>query len=449
MQINKHETENPCEIILEITVEAERVGKAVDQAYKNASKQINVPGFRKGKAPRAILQNLIDKSYLKEEVVDILMEKVYAEALDKAAIEPYAIGELQEVEWDMDNLNGEMVVKVKVPLPPVVELGEYKGIDAEKKIYKVKEEDIDAEINKMLESRAAMSQLYDREVQNGDMVLAEMTRTDDEVGETHKEFVKVGENLPDFDNGLIGMNIDDEKEISVSFPEDAANEEMKGKTIVWKVKVLEIHQRELPELNDKWVKDLFAKPAEEGEEPIIDETMPTTVEALKAKMREGMEKSVVDVSKSTLENEIFQKVVDNSTIHFPQVMLTTSVRERLNELAENLKKRKLTIEDYIDYKKTTKEALAEEYEKEEEQAIKGSLVFHKLLEAEEEAIKIEDTDVEQEIKEMAEKQNVPEATIQAYIDSTNSIQSIRSKIQQKKLLEFLVASSNIKEVEQS
>ena len=164
MQINKHETENPSEIIVEITVEAERVEKAVDQAYKNASKQINVPGFRKGKAPRAILQNLIDKSYLKEEVVDILMEKVYAEALDEACIEPYAIGELQEVEWDMDNHIGPMVVKVKVPLQPVVELGEYKGLDAEKKIYKVKDEDIDAEINKMLESKAAMSQIYDREV---------------------------------------------------------------------------------------------------------------------------------------------------------------------------------------------------------------------------------------------------------------------------------------------
>ena len=279
------------------------------------------------------------------------------------------------------------------------------------------------------------------------MVLAEMIRIDEEDGETHKEFVKVGENLPDFDNGLIGMNIDDEKEISVSFPEDAANEEMKGKTIVWKVKVLEIHQRELPELNDEWVKNLFAKPAAEGEEVEIDENSPQTVDALKEKMREGMEKSVTDVTKSTLENEIFQKVVDNATINFPQVMLTTSVRERLNDLAENLKKRKLTIEDYISYKKTTKEALAEEYEKEEEQAIKGSLVFHKLLELED--IKVEDSDVEQEIKEMAEKQNVPEATIQAYIDSSNSIQSIRSKIQQRKLLEFLVASSNIKEVEQS
>lgn len=436
MQVTQEQT-NPCEVDLRIEIEAEKVNSAVDESYKELSKVTKVPGFRPGKAPRAVLERFVGEDRVKDHAADKLIQLAYCDALKEASIEPWAPADVKLVEFEIGK---PLIFTAKVPLAPKVELGEYVGLEIKRSVEPVTDEMVDAQIKEMLERQAKFEPVTDREARAGDTAVIEMKDEDAPDEEPKRQVAVIGENLPDFDNGLTGMKIDDEKVIAVTYPEDFQAEELQAKTKSLSIKLIELYERTLPELDDEWVKSAFAPQVEEGAEPPADAV--DSVEKLRSRIRQGMEKSAQAVADAGVRDEIVDKIIKGSKIDFPEVMVTERVDERISELLEELKKRKLNLDDYLKHVGKNLEELRAEYGEESKQGLSANLAIYEVVEKE--SIKVEDSDVEDEIKSMAESRSVPVESVKAYLESTEGLASIRYRLLRKKVLDFLVAASNIK-----
>lgn len=435
----KQEQVNACEVQLEIEIAADKVASTLDNTYTELGKVTNVPGFRKGKAPRAVLEQYLDSDKVKDRVANTLIKDAYSEALDETKLEPYAPADVELVKMEF----GEpMVFKAKVPLPPKVELGDYVGLEVERKVPPVEDEQVDAEIARMLERHAQHTVISDRAVQEDDVVLVE-TRDDTKPDEEpRRNVVTVGKNLADFDKGVLGMQTDEEKVIEITYAEDDQDEELRGKTLPIRTKIIEINEKHLPELGDEWVKSTFTREPEEGSEPDPDAV--DTVDKLRAKVREALESAARDVAEDEVRNKIINQVVSNASINFPEVMVDEAVDERLESLLEGLKKRKATLEDYLEYTGESLDDLRKHYAEESRQVLATTLVFREIMEKED--IKVEDEDVSVAVAAMAEEQGVPVATMNAYLDKTDGRPGVRNRVLRKKIVDFLVHASNIRNV---
>jgi trigger factor len=441
MQILKQEQISPCEVEMEIQVPAERVGTEVESVYAELAKVTDIPGFRKGKAPRELLKRYVDEAKVKDRVEQRLSRDAYNKAIDEAAIEPFAPASLEVVKLEF----GEpYVFKVRVPLAPKVELGNYIGLEVERTVPAIQDEQVDNEIERIWKENTEFKVINDRPVQKEDSVVIDITYEDDPHKPAERRVVRVGETLPDFDNGLIGMNIDEEKTIQVKFPDDYEQEEMRGKTTELHVKVVEINEPHLPELTDEWVKKTFVGELEEGKEAPSEAI--DTVEKLKARIRGALEKAAVDVADAQVRNKIVEKILENSKVDFPRILVDDEIDERINGLIQALQRRSLTLDDYLKHTKQSIEELRESYAEDATRTITMSLVFHNIIERE--GIKVTDEDIEQEIRSMAEERRVPVETMKAYIDRTESLPSISNRLLHKKVMDFLVSASNIKNVGQ-
>ena len=442
MQVTQEQL-SPCEVELRIEVEAEKVKAAIDESYKELAKFTKVPGFRPGKAPKEVLERYVGEERVKERAADKIMQPAYSEALKEANVEPWAMADVEVVEFEMDS---PMVFKAKVPLAPKVELGDYVGLEIERKVPPVTDDMIEEEIKGMLDRQGKFNPVTDREIQTGDTAVIDLSDEAEPEAEPKRQVVRVGDNLPDFDAGLVGMKLEEEKTIPVTYPDDHQAEEMRGKSASLKVKLVELFERELPELNDDWVKATFAPEDKEGVEEQVEalgEAVDTT-EKLRAKIREAMEKAAQDVAERDVRDSIIQKVIEGSQIDFPDVMVEERVDERVGELGEELKQRKLTVEDYLKHVGKTMDELRAEFAEDARTGLKVNLAIYEIVEKE--SIKVEDEDVDAEITAMSEARKVPVESIRAYLESTDGLAQIRYRLLRKKAMDFLVGASNIKNV---
>ncbi len=438
MQVTQEQT-GPCEVDLRIEIDAEKVNSAIDETYRELSKHTKIPGFRPGKAPREIVQRFVGEDRVKDQAADKLIQPAYSEALKEAEIDPWAPADVELVEFE---LGKPLVFKAKVPLAPKVELGDYVGLEIERKLEKVTDEMVEEELKGIVERAAKLEQVTDRPAEEGDTVVVDMKDESKPDEEPNRQVALIGENLPDFDKGITGMGVDEEKSIEITYPEDHQSEELRGTSKTFAVKVAEIHERKPPEVTDEWVKENFGAEVPEGEEPPADNI--DTVDKLRARLRQAMEKSAANAADTDVRDKIVDKLVENSKIDFPEVMVTERVDERLNETAEELKKRQLTLDDYLKHLGKNLEELREEFAEDVKEALRANLVVYEVVEKE--GIKVEDSDVDAEVKSLAESRNVPVESVRAYLDSTDGLANIRYRLLRKKVLDFLVAASNIKNV---
>ncbi|MCX6345252.1 MAG: trigger factor [Armatimonadetes bacterium] len=437
----KQEELNPCEVALHIDIEVEKVSAAIDKAYIDAGKSVNIPGFRKGKAPKAILQQFLDEDRVKEHAADILLQAAYAEALKESNLEPYAPADVEITKFEI----GEpLKFRAKVQLAPKIEIGEYKGIKAERKSAVITAKEVDAELES-IRKRHAQYPEADRPAQNGDVVRIE-TKTESNPNEEMKSSVaKIGDNLPDFDKGLVGMTVGEEKVVEINYPKDYANEAIGGKTVPVRIKMTEIREENLPELNDEWVASIFGGgQLEEGQAAEVRPDVVSTVKELKVKIKEAMIKASEEVADDEVRNKIVHKIIEGSQVHFPDVMVEEMVNERVEEVVEGLKKRKVTLEDYLKYKGSTYKELREEFAVEARHDLKTRLVLREIVDKEN--LNVVENDIEAELAIMAESNQVPVETIRAYVEKTGSMPSVNNRILMKKVMDFLVQSSNINNI---
>ncbi len=203
---------------------------------------------------------------------------------------------------------------------------------------------------------------------------------------------------------------------------------------------MEIHEKKIPELTDEWVKDKFAPKTEEGEEPPAD--VVDSVEKLRARVRSAMEKGAQDVADMEVRNDLMKKIIENSKVNFPDVMVQEKVAERFHDLTDELKRRKVTLDEYLAHTNTTLQDLREQYEEEARRTLTSALVLREVIDKQ--GIEVQEEDVEAEIKSMADDRGVPVETMKAYIEATEGDQGIRNRILHKKVMDFLVNASNIK-----
>lgn len=428
MPVTQQEQTKVCEVSLEIEVEPGLVRSAIDEAYKEAGATTAVPGFRKGKAPRAVLERYVSEERVLARAADKLAQSAYERALEETGIKPFG-----EAEYEVVQLRDAepFVFKAKVPLEPTVELGDYVGVEAERLVRQVPDEEVEEQVRSLAERRAEVSNVEGRPVQQGDLVVATVTEPD---GETRESVFEVGKNLPSFDEGLIGMEIGQTKTVQLEYPEDFEDRTLAGRSDSVTVTVSSIKERHVPELTDEFVRQLNI-----GEEP-----KPQTVDELRSRVRTVLQTAADVVADQTVESEIVHKIVECSKVCFPDAMVEHEVAHRLSELVEELGSKKLRIEDYLRAEGTTFEELRSRIEQRVRTDLKATLVLLEV--AKRESIEVTNEEVEEEISKLARESKVPAESVKAYLDKTGGRRRIEGRLLRRKVLDFLVHASNITHV---
>lgn len=430
MQVTK-EPLDQCQVALTIEVEEDKVVHAVDKAYREYAKYVSVPGFRKGKAPMHFVRQRIPASDVRQRAAEILVEPAYAEALKETEITPFAQPKLELVQLELENK--PFIFKAVVPLPPKVELGTYKGLEVEKPVYQVPETVIDSEIDRRRD-QAAEYPVIERPVQNGDLVIAQVS-VDVEVRPTLAEprntMIEVGgDNLPGFDEQVIGMSAGDEKTFTLTYPSDYPEEDLQGQQADFTVLIKEVREKQIPELTDELVKKLTSGRVE-------------TMADWRASLRKDAESVVARQSDQKVESSLLEQIASTSTVDYPPILVDDEVEDDVRTLKEQLDRAGWTIHDYAEHNKTTPDAVIANLRIEAEKRVKSGLILGEV--AEQEKLDITDDDVSAAIAEQAAKENTTPAAYRALLESRGTMNSFRNRLQTNKVLDFLRGSAIIKE----
>lgn len=420
------ERKSPCQVELNIEVPAEQVITAKDKVYKELGKHTAVPGFRKGKAPRAILERHVSPESVRRYMLDELLPDAYAKALEENKIEPYADPEIDIVQLEDEQ---PFIFKADVPLAPTVELGEYKGIEVERADVTVPDEDVEAELKRLQESRAPIEQVEGRPVQSGDILLAELKATieGEEPAEPRRTLIRIGANLPEFDDNVIGMNIGDEKSFTVEYPTGIPDENLAGKRVDYTIKVESIREVKLPELNDEFAQSI-------GEYKTLDD--------LRADIRANIMEALNAAADREVENKIIDEIVSRSKVCFPDVMQKARVAHYLEHLREDLEKEGRTLKQYLEAIGRTREEFMNDLNEAISRRITTGLVLGEL--AEKENLAVSDEEVDARIDNMAEEAKASREAVEAYLEPRGGREGLGNAMLDEKITEFLKSVSKIK-----
>ena len=373
---------------LTIEVSAEEFETALDKAYKKNKNKISLPGFRKGKAPRAMIEKMYGTGVFYEDAANDLIPGAYESAAKESELEIVAQPSIDVTQIEKGK---PFIFTATVAVKPEVTLGDYKGIEVEKKTAEVTDEELQAEIDKVRESNSRMITVEDRAVQDGDITTIDFEGfVDGEPFEGGK-----GENYPltigshsfidNFEEQLIGKNIGEETEVNVTFPEQYQAEELQGKPAVFKVTIKEIKVKELPELDDDFAQDV-------SEFDTVDEYK----EDLKKKLLENKEAAL----KREKEEDVVGKIIENATMELPDPMVDTQVRQMVQEFSQRIQSQGLSLQQYMQFTGMTPESLTNELQPQALKRIQSRLVLEAVVAAEN--IETSDEDLEKELEKMAE-----------------------------------------------
>lgn len=373
---------------LTIEVSAEDFDAAIQKAYLKNKGKISIPGFRKGKAPRKMIEKMYGAGIFYEDAVNDLIPEKYAEEADNCDLEIVSQPKIDVVQVEAGK---PFIFTAEVALKPEVTLGEYKGIEVEKKNIEVTDEEIQAEVDKERENNSRVIDVDDRAVENGDMVKLDFEGFVDGVafeggkGENYDLTIGSGSFIPGFEEQLVGAKIGEEKEVNVTFPEDYHSADLAGKAAVFKCTVNEIKVKELPEADDDFAQDV-------SEFDTLDEYK----EDIRKKLTEEKEKE----AKTAKEVAVVEKIVENATMEIPDAMVDNQVRQMADDFAQRIQSQGLTVEQYFQFTGMTAEKLLEQMRPEALKRIQNSLVLEAVAEAEQ--VEVSEERLEEELTKMAE-----------------------------------------------
>ena len=406
----------------EFFVTAEEFAKACDEAYKKNVGKISVQGFRKGKAPRAIIERYYGKEVFYEDAINIVLPGAYDKAIMEQNIEAVAQPEVDIKEFDAEK---GITFIAKVVVKPEFELGQYTGLEVKKPCVRTTEKEVDAEIERTRERNGRLVTVEDRASENGDTVNIDYEGSVDGVlfdGGSAKGFdLKLGSGqfIPGFEDQLVGHNAGEDVDVNVTFPEEYHAEDLKGKAALFKVKINAIKTLELPELDDEFAKDVSE----------FD-----TFAEYKADVKKKLQESNKAKAKREFENKVLDVVCDNTTIDIPEEMIMTTVENNIRDMAMQLQYQGMSLEMYMQYTGMTIDSLREQMKPDAEKKTKMSLILEKIAKVEN--IEVTDKDVEKEIKDIAEKNNMEVDEVKKYI---NPADIKESKIVEK-TIDFIVSN---------
>ena len=372
---------------LTIEVSSEEFENAIAKAYKKNKNKISMPGFRKGKAPRAMIEKMYGKGIFYEDAANSIIPDAYADAAKESELEIVAQPEIDVTQIESGK---PFIFTATVALKPEVTLGEYKGIEVEKKEVEVTDEEVEAEINKVRESNARMLDIDDRATQDGDTVLIDFDGYVDgkqfEGGKADDYSLVLGSHsfIDNFEEQLVGKNIGDDVEVNVTFPENYQAEELQGKPAVFKVKIKEIKVKELPELDDDFAQDVSNF-----------DTIAEYKEDLKKKLTENKEEAL----KREREEAVIGKIIENAQMDIPEQMVDAQTRQMTQEFAQRLSSQGLSIDQYMQFTGLTPQKMIEELKPQALKRIQSRVVLEAVVAAEN--IETTEEELDKEIENMA------------------------------------------------
>ncbi|NUI80761.1 trigger factor [Staphylococcus borealis] len=396
--------------LLKVTVPAEKVDKALDQAFKKVVKQINVPGFRKGKVPRPIFEQRFGVEALYQDAVDILLPEAYGEAIDETGINPVAQPEINVTQIEKGK---DFEFEATVTVEPEVQLGDYKGLEIEKQDSELTDEDLQEAIDHSLGHLADMVVKEDGAVENGDTVNIDFDGYVDgeqfEGGQADGYDLEIGSGsfIPGFEDQLVGVKTGEEKDVVVTFPEEYHAEELAGKEATFKTKVNEIKYKEVPELDDEIANEL------DSEANSVDE--------YKENLRKRLSEQKAEEAKNVEKEEAINKATDNVTIDIPQAMIDTELDRMVQEFGQRIQQQGLDLQTYFQISGQDESQLREQMKDDAEQRIKTNLTLSAI--ADKENIEATDEDIDKELEKMSKQFNISVEDIKNTLGNTDIIKN--------------------------
>ena len=413
---------------LTVEIEAERLEKALDAAYNKQKKSISMPGFRKGKVPRAMVEKMYGVEVFYEDASNILLQETYPEAYDESGLE---IVSRPEISIEQVEKGKSFIYVATVATKPEVTLGEYKGIEVEKAKPEVTDADVEAELKKVQEQNSRLVSVEDRAVADGDQTVIDFEGFVDgkafEGGKAEDYTLVIGSHsfIDTFEDQLIGKNIGEDVEVNVTFPAEYHAAELAGKPATFKVKIKEIKMKELPELNDE-----FASEVSEFE----------TLDAYKEDVKNKLAETKQAQATAENENNVVQKVVDNAQMDIPAPMVDEQVRNMIEDYARRLQSQGISFDQYLQFTGSTIEQLQEQMRPQAELRLRTRLVLEAVVAAE----KIEPSDelVEAEIKKMSENYKMDAEQIKTIMGEAGMAQ-MKADMAVQEAVDFLVAEAKL------
>jgi len=410
-------------VVLDVEVDAEQLASALDQAYRRLVKDVNVPGFRKGKTPRVVFENYVGKAALYNEAVEYVIPDAYMQAVNETGIEPVA---QPQFEVEQVEEGKEVKFKATVRVKPEVTLGQYKGLEVTKSKVEVTEQDVEQELDKLQDRHAQLINLEEGAVANGDVTLIDFIGRKDGVefeggkGTDYSLEIGSGSFVPGFEDQLIGATIGETRDISVTFPEDYQNEDLKGQEAVFTVTVKDIKRKEIAPLDDEFAKDVSE----------FD-----TLEELRADLLNKLKETGENLAQQQIKTETVQKAVENAAVDVPEEMVDT----RVNDMIENMERRIMTqglnMENYLLYTGTNMDDLKNSFRDDAKKGVKTTLVLEAIVK--EEAIEVSEEELDKEVAAMAESYQQDAKLLRKILEGKNQIQFIREGLQQQKAIDFI------------
>ncbi len=414
---------------LTIEVPSEELEKALQEAYNKQKKSISIPGFRKGKVPRYMIEKMYGAAVFYEDAVNILIPQAYADAAKESGQD---IVSRPTIDVTQIEKGKPFIFTAEVAVKPEVTLGKYIGVTVTKIDTEATEEEIEAEINKERENNARIINVEDRAIESGDTAVIDYEGFVDGVafeggkGENHSLEIGSGSFIPGFEDQLIGKNIGDDVDVNVTFPEEYHAKDLAGKEAVFKVKVHEIKTKEIPELDDEFAQDVseFDTVAE------YKESVKTKVEERKA-----------NNAKRAQEEEAIKKIVEKSQMDIPDAMIDTQCENMINQFAQQMAQQGLSMDQYMQFSGLTIEQLKEQVRPEAVERIRNTLVLEQI--AKEENIEITDEDIDAEIEKMAKMYNMEADKLKEYMDDEEK-ENMKGDLTVQKAVELIMESVKLR-----
>ena len=423
-KVEQLEEKNMVKLVIEATAEEFEAG--LNTAYNKSKSKINVPGFRKGKAPRKIIEQLYGQEVFFEDAANAIIPDAYAKACIESELDIVSQPKISVTQLEKGK---PFVFEAEVAVRPEVELGKYKGVEVSKADTEATDADVEEEIKKVAEQNSRTITVEDRAVKDGDMTVIDFEGfIDGEAFEGGK-----GENYPltigshsfidNFEDQIIGMNIGDEKEINVTFPEDYHAEELKGKPATFKVSVKEIKEKQLPDIDDDFAQDVSD----------FD-----TLDEYKADLKKKIAERKEAEAKKQKETEAIEKIVADSKMDIPQAMIDTQVTRMAEDFAQRLQQQGLSLEMYFKYTGLTAEKILDDMKPEAVKRIQNSLVLEAVAKAEN--IQVSDDEFNSELSKMAEMYKMEVDKIKEFMGESEEKQ-MRDDIAIQKAVDLIVSSA--------
>ena len=413
---------------LTIEVSAEELEKALDSAYNKQKNSISIPGFRKGKVPRAMIEKMYGAGVFYEDAANELMQKSYPEAIDESGVDIVSRPSVEVVQIEKGK---PFIYTAEVAVKPEVELGKYKGVTVTKIDTSVSDEEVAEALEQERNKNARDVSVTDRAIQEGDTAVIDFEGFVDGVafeggkGENHPLEIGSHSFIDTFEDQLVGKNAGDEVEVNVTFPEQYQAAELAGKPAMFKVKINEVKAKELPELDDEFAQDVSEF-----------DTLAEYKEDLKKQL---VEKKEVE-AKKTKEDEAIQKIIDKSKMDIPEAMIETQCESMVEEFAQRIAQSGLSMEQYLQFSGMTVDQLKEQVRPEATTRIQSSLVLEQI--AKEENIEISDEEVDAEVEKMAAAYGMEADKLKEYMGEAEK-KSMKSDLAITKAVELIM--ENVKE----